>query len=82
MNAHIKSYIPIESLILNHINDWPLTWIIFSGHARNATADLNRILEHKFNMLGDIALEKSSLNKFLARLNDIEVRRSTHRCIH
>lgn len=31
------------------------------GHARNTTVDLNNVLEHKFNLLGKIALTDNQL---------------------
>jgi len=43
-----------------------------SGHARNTSADLEKILEHKFGMLGSIALKDAPLEKFLSKLNNIE----------
>lgn len=40
-----------------------------SGHARNTTADLKRILEHKNRMLGDIAFtDRAAVDAFLGRL--------------
>lgn len=32
-----------------------------AGHARNTTADLGDILQHKFKLLGKLALEKNEL---------------------
>lgn len=43
-----------------------------SGHARNTAADLNSILDHKFNLLGSLALEKNELNTFLKNLVNLE----------
>lgn len=43
-----------------------------SGHARNETANLTDILDHKFQLLGNLALDKPSLDTFLAQLNNIE----------
>lgn len=43
-----------------------------AGHARNKTADLNGILEHKFRMLGELAVEdRTSLDTLLQRLQDL-----------
>jgi 2-methylcitrate dehydratase len=42
------------------------------GHARNTTADLNGILNHKFNLLGRLALSESDLKKTLDKLENIE----------
>ena len=42
-----------------------------AGHARNTTADLERILDHKFALLGGIALKKPArLLRRLARLGE------------
>ena len=43
-----------------------------SGHARNTACDLKEILRHKFQLLGNLALEQGELNKFLEKLNNIE----------
>jgi len=34
------------------------------GHARNTTADLKDILQHKFKLLGGLALNPDDLKKF------------------
>jgi len=44
-----------------------------SGHARNATADLASILEHKNRMLGDIVFsDRATGDKFVKRLVDMK----------
>lgn len=43
-----------------------------SGHARNDLCDLKDILNHKFQLLGGLALDKPSLDTFLNKLNNIE----------
>ena len=35
-----------------------------SGHARNETADLKGILDHKFKLLGALALEKKDSDRY------------------
>jgi len=43
-----------------------------AGHARNNTANLNAILDHKFNLLGSLALpEGTNIQKLVAHLNDL-----------
>jgi 2-methylcitrate dehydratase len=42
------------------------------GHARNTTADLGSILEHKWNLLGTLALaDGSDVASNVSRLNSI-----------
>jgi len=43
-----------------------------SGHARNDSCDLNGILEHKFRLLGSLALEDAELEAVLAKLGNLE----------
>lgn len=43
-----------------------------SGHARNATANLNDILAHKFRLLGGLALKSEDLEKGLKQWNNLE----------
>jgi 2-methylcitrate dehydratase len=44
-----------------------------AGHARNTTADLNGILEHKFNALGRIAVaDEGAYTSLRSRLNGLE----------
>jgi 2-methylcitrate dehydratase len=43
-----------------------------SGHARNTTCDLKGILQNKFQILGNLALEQQELDAFLNKLNNIE----------
>lgn len=43
-----------------------------AGHARNKTADLTGILEHKFRLLGTLAVEdKETLDRLLERLRNL-----------
>merc|ERR1711972_1183292 len=45
-----------------------------SGHARNTTADLRSILEHKNRMLGDIVFsDRDAVDKFVQRLVKMEL---------
>lgn len=50
------------------------TFIMFpSGHARNSECDLNGILSHKFNLLGNLALaSQSEVESMMTRLNSLE----------
>lgn len=43
-----------------------------SGHARNSACDLKGILNFKNQLLGRLALEQGDLDKFLAKLDNIE----------
>jgi 2-methylcitrate dehydratase len=43
-----------------------------SGHARNTTADLKGILDHKFNLIGSLALSKDNLTKGLQQLQSLD----------
>lgn len=43
-----------------------------SGHARNETADLKGILDHKFKLLGALALEKKDSDRMLDKLNNLD----------
>lgn len=44
-----------------------------SGHARNATADLKKILEHKNKMLGDLVFsDRAACETFVQRLADMK----------
>ena len=43
-----------------------------SGHSRNTAADLRGILNHKFHVLGRLALDEKDLEEKLERLNKIE----------
>lgn len=43
-----------------------------SGHSRNSTADLKGILNHKFHLLGRLALGEKELETKLEKLNKIE----------
>jgi 2-methylcitrate dehydratase len=43
-----------------------------SGHARNTSANLKDILNHKFNLLGGLALESSNLSQCLEKLNNLD----------
>lgn len=43
-----------------------------AGHARNTTANLKAILEHKFKLLGSIAADKLDLDPFIQRLEHLE----------
>ena len=43
-----------------------------SGHARNTTADLNGILNHKFELLGRLALPERELAHLLTKLQNLE----------
>ena len=43
-----------------------------SGHSRNTAADLNGILNHKFHLLGKLALSEKELESKLEKLNKIE----------
>jgi len=43
-----------------------------SGHARNTSCDLKGILNNKFQILGNLALEQQELEAFLQKLNNIE----------
>lgn len=43
-----------------------------SGHARNTACDLKGILNFKNQLLGSLALEQAELDKFLAKLYNIE----------
>lgn len=44
-----------------------------SGHARNAECDLNGILSHKFNLMGNLALaSEAEVESFKNKLNSIE----------
>lgn len=43
-----------------------------SGHARNETANLAGILNHKFKLLGSIALNENDLNAMIEKANKIE----------
>ena len=43
-----------------------------SGHARNDSADLAGILDHKFHLLGGLALPDKELNALLAKLQNLE----------
>lgn len=42
------------------------------GHARNTTADLHDILNHKFNLFGELALDDEELYPFIANLQNLE----------
>ena len=46
-----------------------------SGHARNTLCDLKGILNHKFHVLGKLALEPAELDTFLNKLNNIDKHR-------
>jgi 2-methylcitrate dehydratase len=43
-----------------------------AGHARNTAADLKGILDHKFHLLGRLALEEGELNTKLTALSNLE----------
>jgi len=43
-----------------------------SGHARNTSADLNGILNHKFNLLGRLALDEKDSQAMLNKLNNLD----------
>lgn len=44
-----------------------------SGHARNTSANLEDILNHKFNLIGRLAINDSnSLQEFLNTLNSLD----------
>merc|ERR1712110_1367862 len=44
-----------------------------SGHARNATADLKKILAHKNHMLGDIVFaDRAKVDSFVSKLTDMK----------
>lgn len=43
-----------------------------AGHAKNETADLFRILNHKFNLFGSLALEEQHLVPLIENLQSIE----------
>jgi len=43
-----------------------------TGHARNTTANLSDILNHKNHLLGKLALEDNDLDKLLKNLNNLE----------
>jgi len=43
-----------------------------SGHARNSTADLKGVLNHKFHLLGKLALNEQELEEKLQQLGNLE----------
>ena len=43
-----------------------------SGHAKNVNANLKNILQHKFQILGELALEPRELDRLLFNLDNIE----------
>jgi len=43
-----------------------------SGHSRNTVANLNDILNHKFTLLGRLALSEEELKTKLASLDNLE----------
>jgi len=43
-----------------------------SGHSRNTSADLKNILQHKFRLLGSLALSETDLEKILDKLNNLD----------
>ncbi len=43
-----------------------------AGHARNRVADLEGILDNKFRLLGDLALEEDNKENLLSNLNNLE----------
>eukprot|EP00922_Rhytidocystis_sp_ex-Travisia-forbesii_P036078 GHVS01053517.1.p1 GENE.GHVS01053517.1~~GHVS01053517.1.p1 ORF type:complete len:557 (-),score=66.32 GHVS01053517.1:164-1834(-) len=43
-----------------------------TGHARNTTADLRAVLDHKFQLLGEMATDPAALLTLLTRLNALE----------
>lgn len=42
------------------------------GHARNETVDLQNVLDHKWDLLGNMALNQAGLDKMLTKLNNLE----------
>jgi len=42
------------------------------GHAKNTTANLQDILNHKNHLLGKLALSKAELEKLLKKLGNLE----------
>jgi hypothetical protein len=41
------------------------------GHARNTSVSLHEVLQHKFKILGNIALDKQELTRFKINLENI-----------
>lgn len=41
------------------------------GHARNTTVSLHEVLNHKFKVLGNMALDKQELIRFKVQLENI-----------
>lgn len=48
-----------------------------SGHARNTSADLKGILDHKFKLLSSLALSHDKIAPFLKNLTSIETLQNT-----
>jgi len=42
------------------------------GHARNTSVNLNNVLDHKFNLLGKIAITDNQLQKLLKTCGSLE----------
>lgn len=42
------------------------------GHARNTSVDLHDVLNHKFNLFGELALESEELYSFIQNLQNVE----------
>ncbi|CAE7306206.1 prpD1 [Symbiodinium necroappetens] len=51
------------------LSAWAMAQVMYpSGHARNTSADLKKILQHKNRMLGDIVFpERSTVDNFVSR---------------
>jgi 2-methylcitrate dehydratase len=66
----------IPSSIVITLNDGKVLdskFVMFpSGHARNTNANLKDILNHKFKLLGSLALSHDKINPFIDQLNNIE----------
>jgi 2-methylcitrate dehydratase len=54
-------------------NTFDSKFVMFpGGHSRNTTADLKNILNHKFTLLGRLALNEDELKNKLNNLNNLE----------
>jgi len=42
-----------------------------AGHTKNTTITLHEVLQHKFKLLGKLALEKQDLVKFVVNMENI-----------
>ncbi|CEM01707.1 unnamed protein product [Vitrella brassicaformis CCMP3155] len=62
------------SIDIHHQDDKLSSGLVMfpSGHARNSSADLSRILQHKFLMLGEIAMAPDVCQAFMKKLEDIQ----------